>query len=80
MESLSFHIGWNEINIMKDSKIFKDIKNKSHMYFVHSYEFVPKIKMSSQQQRIIHQRLYVQLKRIIYLGRNFIQRKVIKLD
>ncbi|MDC3126512.1 imidazole glycerol phosphate synthase subunit HisH [Candidatus Pelagibacter sp.] len=35
------HIGWNEINILKDSKIFKSIKNKSHMYFVHSYEFVP---------------------------------------
>ncbi len=35
------HIGWNEIEIQKESKIFKDIKNKSHMYFVHSYEFVP---------------------------------------
>ena len=35
------HIGWNQINIVKDSKIFKDIENKSHMYFVHSYEFVP---------------------------------------
>ena len=35
------HIGWNEINIMKDSKILKDIKDKSHMYFVHSYEFIP---------------------------------------
>ena len=35
------HIGWNEINIFKDSRIFKDIKDKSHMYFVHSYEFVP---------------------------------------
>ena len=35
------HIGWNEINILKDSRIFKDIKDKSHMYFVHSYEFVP---------------------------------------
>ena len=35
------HIGWNEINIIKDSKIFKDIKDKSHMYFVHSYEFAP---------------------------------------
>ena len=34
------HIGWNEIEIEKDSKIFKDIKNKSHMYFVHSYEFI----------------------------------------
>jgi glutamine amidotransferase len=38
------HIGWNELNIAKDSKIFKDIKNKSHMYFVHSYEFIPKDK------------------------------------
>ena len=38
------HIGWNEIEIHKKSKIFKDIKNKSHMYFVHSYEFIPKDK------------------------------------
>ena len=35
------HIGWNEINILKDSKVFKDIENNSHMYFVHSYEFIP---------------------------------------
>ena len=38
------HIGWNQINITKDSKIYKDVENKSHMYFVHSYEFVPKDK------------------------------------
>jgi len=38
------HIGWNEINIVKDRKIFKDIDNNSHMYFVHSYEFVPEEK------------------------------------
>jgi len=38
------HIGWNEIEIKKESKIFKDVKNKSHMYFVHSYEFVPEDK------------------------------------
>jgi glutamine amidotransferase len=35
------HIGWNQINIVKDSKIFNGIENNSHMYFVHSYEFVP---------------------------------------
>ena len=35
------HIGWNEINIVKDSKIFNNIEDKSHMYFVHSYEFIP---------------------------------------
>jgi glutamine amidotransferase len=38
------HIGWNEIEIVKESKIFKNIQNKSHMYFVHSYEFVPEDK------------------------------------
>ena len=38
------HIGWNEINILKDSKIFKNIENNSHMYFVHSYEFIPEDK------------------------------------
>ena len=35
------HIGWNQISIVKDSKIYKNIKNNSHMYFVHSYEFIP---------------------------------------
>ena len=38
------HIGWNQINILKDSKIFKNIENNSHMYFVHSYEFIPEDK------------------------------------
>tara|TARA_B100001765_G_scaffold173706_1_gene116508 strand:+ start:254 stop:880 length:627 start_codon:yes stop_codon:yes gene_type:complete len=38
------HIGWNEITITKDSSIFKNIDNKSHMYFVHSYEFIPEDK------------------------------------
>ena len=35
------HVGWNQLNIIKDSKIFEGIKNNSHMYFVHSYEFIP---------------------------------------
>ena len=35
------HIGWNQIDIVKDSRILKGIKNNSHMYFVHSYEFFP---------------------------------------
>ena len=38
------HIGWNQLNIIKDSKIFKNIEDKSHMYFVHSYEFLPEDK------------------------------------
>ena len=38
------HIGWNEISIVKESQIFQDIENNSHMYFVHSYEFIPEDK------------------------------------
>ena len=38
------HIGWNEINILKDSIIFKGIEKNSHMYFVHSYELIPEDK------------------------------------
>jgi len=38
------HIGWNQIKIVKHSKIFENIENDSHMYFVHSYEFIPEDK------------------------------------
>ena len=38
------HIGWNQINIVKQSKIFENIENNPHMYFVHSYEFIPEDK------------------------------------
>ena len=38
------HIGWNQLKIIKDSQIFKGIENNSHMYFVHSYEFIPQEK------------------------------------
>ena len=38
------HIGWNELKIVKDSKIFKGRENNSHMYFVHSYEIIPEDK------------------------------------
>jgi glutamine amidotransferase len=32
------HIGWNQVNILKkESKIFKDIKDKENFYFVHSF-------------------------------------------
>lgn len=34
------HIGWNEIEISKESPILKDIKNQTDFYFVHSYKFV----------------------------------------
>ncbi len=38
------HMGWNELNIKKFSEVFKDVQDKSHAYFIHSYEFLPKDK------------------------------------
>jgi imidazole glycerol-phosphate synthase subunit HisH len=34
------HMGWNEIELKKDCFLFSNIKNKSHVYFIHSYEFI----------------------------------------
>ena len=36
------HIGWNQLTFPFKSKLFKDIKEQSHVYFVHSYKFIPK--------------------------------------
>jgi glutamine amidotransferase len=38
------HMGWNQIEFKKDFSLFSGIENKSHMYFVHSYEFLTKQK------------------------------------
>jgi glutamine amidotransferase len=40
------HMGWNEIELKKDCFLFSNIKNKSHFYFIHSYEFITKQKDS----------------------------------
>ena len=38
------HMGWNELQAVNTSKVFKDINNNSHAYFIHSYEFIPENK------------------------------------
>jgi glutamine amidotransferase len=38
------HIGWNELNKKNYSEVFNNVDNKSHAYFIHSYEFIPKNK------------------------------------
>jgi len=38
------HMGWNQIEFKKDFVLFSGLKNKSHMYFVHSYELITKQK------------------------------------
>ena len=36
------HMGWNNIQIKRQSKILEGIKNESWVYFVHSYRVKPK--------------------------------------
>lgn len=31
------HIGWNSLKLTNDGRLFKDIKDNSYVYFVHSY-------------------------------------------
>ncbi len=38
------HMGWNQVELVKDYFLFSNIKNKSHMYFIHSFEFMTKVK------------------------------------
>ncbi len=38
------HMGWNQIEFKKDFILFSGLENKSHMYFVHSYELTTKQK------------------------------------
>ena len=38
------HMGWNQIEFKKDFTLFSGLENKSHMYFVHSYELTTKQK------------------------------------
>ena len=35
------HMGWNELKIENNSKVFEGVSNKDHAYFIHSYEFIP---------------------------------------
>jgi len=36
------HIGWNEVEFLEKSVLFKKIKKNSSFYFVHSYHLIPK--------------------------------------
>ena len=38
------HMGWNELKVENASNVFKDMVNKNHAYFIHSYEFIPEDK------------------------------------
>jgi imidazole glycerol-phosphate synthase subunit HisH len=38
------HMGWNDVTISNNSKLYKKAENNSTFYFIHSYHFVPKDK------------------------------------
>jgi len=38
------HMGWNELRVENASNVFKDVVDKNHAYFIHSYEFIPEDK------------------------------------
>jgi glutamine amidotransferase len=73
------HIGWNQINIVKDSKIFKNIENNSHMYFVHSYEFVPEDKNVISATTDYSSNIVCSVEKKIFLEPNFIPEKSDKI-
>jgi len=35
------HMGWNELKVENASNVFKNVINKNHAYFIHSYQFIP---------------------------------------
>lgn len=35
------HMGWNDVHIIKETPLFKGVKDLSTFYFVHSYHMVP---------------------------------------
>ena len=38
------HMGWNELRVENASNVFKDVTNRNHAYFIHSYQFIPEDK------------------------------------
>jgi len=38
------HMGWNELRVKNTSNVFKDVTNRNHAYFIHSYQFIPEDK------------------------------------
>ena len=74
------HIGWNQINIIKEVKFLKNIKNNSHMYFVHSYEFIPKDKNVISATTDYSSKIVCSVEKENIFELNFTQKKVIRWD
>jgi len=73
------HMGWNEIELKKDCFLFSNIKNKSHVYFIHSYEFMTKQKDCVVATTNYGNSIIVSIAKKILLELNFILKKVKKM-
>ena len=52
------HIGWNSLKLINDGRLYKDIKDESYVYFVHSYYLKAKeesiVKATTEYSTLIH--------------------------
>ena len=74
------HMGWNQIEFKKDFILLSGLKNKSHMYFLHSYEFLTKQKDCIIATANYGGSIIVAIAKENIFGLNFIQKKVKKMD
>ena len=70
------HMGWNNISINQKSKLFSGIENESHFILFIALLLMLLMTNLFLLKLIIQLKLYLQLKRIIFLGLNFTQKKV----
>ena len=74
------HVGWNNVNIVEESMLYNGISSGHDFYFVHSYAFNPSDKKIYLQRSHIPMKSLHLFKKIIFLGLNFIRKKVLKRD
>ncbi|XTO86662.1 imidazole glycerol phosphate synthase subunit HisH [Campylobacter jejuni] len=68
------HMGWNELEILKQDPLYQGINNKSDFYFVHSFYVKCKDEFVSAKAQYGHNLLHL-YKKIVSLRRNFTPKK-----
>ena len=72
-------MGWNQLEIIKNTDIFEGIANNSNFYFVHSYYCDPKESNIVTGKTTYSIEMCVSLKKITFMRYNFILKKVHKM-
>ncbi len=68
------HMGWNELEILKQDPLYQGIEDKSDFYFVHSFYVKCKDEFVSAKAQYGHNLSHL-CKKIIFLRRSFILKK-----